>query len=392
MPNQEPIVGIPGFEAFEITGTKQVVTTTCKLHDKPTCPGCKSVGPHRRKDLVKRRIRHTSIGARAHWLVVHVPKWSCRCGRYFRQRVPGVLPYQRATEQFKEEVVERHEHGHSLSRIEQSHDLSWATTERWVHQRYAHRVSHQAGRVAPRVLGIDEHFFTRKDGFATTFANLETHRVFDVQLGRSELSLNRFLDELPGKEHTEVVCIDLSETYRAIVKRHFVNAIIVADRFHVIRLVGQYLMEAWKQLEPIGRKHRGLISLMRRKPENLEPEQQVRLQAYFTEHPMVGAVYDQLQRLMQLLRNKHQKAKQCRWHIRHYLRIVNELREAPMPVLHSLAATLWSWRDEIARMWRFTKSNAITEGLHNKMEVISRRAYGFRNFQNYRLRVRALCG
>ena len=68
-------------------------------------PGCKSHGPHRRKDLVKRRIRHTSIGARTHWLVVHVPKWSCRCGRYFRQRVPGVLPYRRATEQFKEEVV-----------------------------------------------------------------------------------------------------------------------------------------------------------------------------------------------------------------------------------------------------------------------------------------------
>lgn len=392
MPNREPIVGIPGFEAFEITGTKQVVTTTCKLHDKPTCPGCKSVGPHRRKDLVRRRIRHTSIGARAHWLVVHVPKWSCRCGRYFRQRVPGVLPYQRATEQFKEEVVERHEHGHSLSRIEQSHDLSWATTERWVHQRYAHRVSQHAQRVAPKVLGIDEHFFTRKDGFATTFANLETHRVFDVQLGRSESSLHRFLDELSGKEHTQVVCMDLSETYRAIVKRHFPNAIIVADRFHVIRLVGQYLMEAWKQLEPVGRKHRGLISLMRRKPANLEPEQKLRLEAYFTEHPLVGAVYDQLQRLMQLLRNKHQKAKQCRWHIRHYLRIVSELREAPMVALHSLATTLWSWRDEIARMWRFTKSNAITEGLHNKMEVISRRAYGFRNFQNYRLRVRALCG
>ena len=167
---------------------------------------------------------------------------------------------------------------------------------------------------------------------------------------------------------------------------------IVADRFHVIRLVGQYLMEAWKQLEPVGRKNRGLVSLLRRKPDRLEPEQQQRLEAYFAEHPMVGAVYDQLQRLMLLLRNKHQTAKACRWHIRHLLRILDELREAPMPVLHGLAATLWSWRDEIARMWRFTKSNAITEGLHNKMEVISRRAYGFRNFQNYRLRVRALCG
>ena len=391
MPNREPIVGIPGFEALEITG-KQEVTTTCRLRNTPTCPGCKSEGPHRRKDLVPRRIRHTSIGTRPHWLVVHVPKWSCRCGRYFRQRVPGVLPYQRATEKFKEEVVERHEHGHSLSRIEQSHDISWATTERWVHQLYSRRVSHQAERVAPKVLGIDEHFFTRKHGFATTFANLVTHRVFDVQLGRSELALQRFLDELSGREHTKVVCIDLSETYRAIVKRYFPNAMIVADRFHVIRLVGQYLMEAWKQLEPVGRKHRGLVSLMRRKPDRLEPEQKQRLQAYFTEHPMVGAVYDQLQRVMRLLRNKHQNARECRWHIRHFLRIVDELREAPMPVLHSLAATLWSWRDEIARMWRFTKSNAITEGLHNKMEVISRRAYGFRNFQNYRLRVRALCG
>jgi transposase len=392
VPTQEPIVGIPGFEALEITGTKQVVTTTCELKDKPTCPGCKSEGPHRRKDLVPRRIRHASIGARQHWHVVHVPKWGCRCGRYFRQRVPGVLPYQRATEQFKEEVVERHEHGHTLARIQKSHDVSWATTERWVHQRYAHRVSQQAERVAPRVLGIDEHFFTRKDGYATTFANLESHRVFDVQLGRSALSLEPFLDELPGKEHTEVVCIDLSETYRAIVKRHFTNAVIVADRFHVIRLVNQYLLEAWKQLEPVGRKHRGLISLMRRKPSNLAPDQQLRLAAYFTEHPMVGAVYEKLQSLMTLLRNKHQTARECRGLISQFLYAVEELRQTPMPVLKSLAATMWSWRDEIARMWRFTKSNAITEGLHNKMELISRRAYGFRNFQNYRLRVRALCG
>ena len=257
---------------------------------------------------------------------------------------------------------------------------------------YARRVSHQAERVAPKVLGIDEHFFTRKQGYATTFANLVTHRVFDVQLGRSELALQRYLDELAGKEHTEVVLMDLSETYRAIVRRHFPNAMIVADRFHAVRLVGQCLMEAWKQLEPVGRKHRGLVSLMRRRPDKLEPDQQLRLRAYFVEQPMVGAVYDQLQRVMTLLRNKHQTARECRWHARHFVKIVRELEEAPMPVLKTLAKTLWSWREPIARMWRFTKTNGITEGLHNKMEVISRRAYGFRNFQNYRLRVRALCG
>ncbi len=43
-------------------------------------------------------------------------------------------------------------------------------------------------------------------------------------------------------------------------------------------------------------------------------------------------------------------------------------------------------------MWRFSKTNGITEGFHNKMEMISRRAYGFRNFENYRLRVLTHCG
>jgi transposase len=391
MPRSEPIVGLPGFETIDVEGNLEV-TTTGKIVQPPACPSCKSEGPHRRKDRIVRRVRHTSIGARSHWLVIHVPKWLCRCGRYFRQSVPGVLPYQRVTEKFKEEVVERHEHGHSLSRLQQSHRISWATVERWVQHIYALRVRHQAQRVAPKVLGIDEHFFTRKDGYATTFANLETHRVFDVQLGRSELALQRYLDELSGKEHTEVVVMDLSETYRSIVRRHFPNAMIVADRFHAVRLVGQCLMEAWKQLEPVGRRHRGLVSLMRRKPDRLDPDQRLRLRAYLDEQPMLGAVYDTLQRVMMLLRNKHQNARECRWHARHFVKIVNELRDAPMPALQTLAKTLWSWREPIARMWRFTKTNGITEGLHNKMEVISRRAYGFRNFHNYRLRVRALCG
>ncbi|WP_157976756.1 transposase [Parahaliea mediterranea] len=43
-----------------------------------------------------------------------------------------------------------------------------------------------ANRPCPRVLGIDEHFFTLKKGYATTFVDLRKRRVFDVKLGRSE--------------------------------------------------------------------------------------------------------------------------------------------------------------------------------------------------------------
>jgi transposase len=43
-------------------------------------------------------------------------------------------------------------------------------------------------------------------------------------------------------------------------------------------------------------------------------------------------------------------------------------------------------------MWRFTRNKGIAEGFPRKMKLIQRRAYGFRNFPNYRLRVIANCG
>jgi len=71
------------------------------------------------------------------------------------------------------------------------------------------------------------------------------------------------------------------------------------------------------------------------------------------------------------------------------LTLLEQLAQSPA---RALAATLTSWLEPIVGMWRFSKSNGITEGFHTKMEMISRRAFGFRNFENYRMRVLALCG
>ena len=71
---------------------------------------------------------------------------------------------------------------------------------------------------------------------------------------------------------------------------------------------------------------------------------------------------------------------------------LDQLRQAGLAQLVQLGQTLHSWSEQIAAMWRFTRNNGITEGFHNKMELINRQAFGFRNFQNYRLRVKVLCG
>jgi transposase len=302
------------------------------------------------------------------------------------------LPYQRATERFREEVAERHEHGVCLERLRQTFSLSWSTIERWVWHVLSRRVAETEGAPAPRVMGIDEHFFTRRHGFATTLANLRTHKVHDVVLGRSEASLVDYLEKMPGKWRTRIVLMDLSETFRSIVRKHFDNALIVADRFHVVRLVNQHFMEAWKSFDAVGRKNRGLVSLMRRHAHNLKPEQVPKLRAYLAERPLLERLYDFKQDLCRMLSLKKLTQRACKRVIPDFLFAIRELLDAPLETLNVLGRTLASWKDEIARMWRFTKTNSITEGLHNKMETLSRRAYGFRNFRNYRLRVKALCG
>jgi transposase len=180
--------------------------------------------------------------------------------------------------------------------------------------------------------------------------------------------------------------------YRSLAKKHFPNALIVADRFHVIRLVNQQFVKTWGELDEKGRKSRGLLSLIRRHSDNFKPGQREKLMAYIDGVPGLRIMYDFWQDLLRLLRTKGCDKRQCRQLVPEFLWIIEELKKTKFQYLQSLGFTLDNWKEEIARMFRFSKTNGITEGLHNKMEMLSRRAFGFRNFENYRLRVRVVCG
>lgn len=60
--------------------------------------------------------------------------------------------------------------------------------------------------------------------------------------------------------------------------------------------------------------------------------------------------------------------------------------QAPLE-MKKIGVTIRTWFFPIIRMWHFVQNNGITEGFHRKMKLIQRRAYGYRNFENYRLRV-----
>ena len=198
--------------------------------------------------------------------------------------------------------------------------------------------------------------------------------------------------QLQGRDRVKVVCMDLCETYRQLVKNYFPNAAIVADRFHVIRLVNHAFMRTWQAIDPSLKSNRGYLSLMRTHQWNLTPQRLSNLQAYLKKKPAIQALYQAKQELTRILTQKGSGRKQWLKLANRFISWIEKLQSSGFPFLETLGKTLESWQEEIARMWRYSKSNSITEGFHRKMKLIQRRAYGFKNFENYRLRVKVLCG
>lgn len=391
MPHDETILGLSGYEIKEICTEGRSVVVRARYTGPARCPHCGGERL-RNKDRFTRTVRHESWGLRHNYLQVSVHKFHClSCGKYFNERLPGILPRRRSSERFRRQIFWQHYDGICRKTLAERQRIGTATVERWFHDYLKREAAQRSAEPCPQILGIDEHFFTRRHGYATTLCDLKHHKVYDVVLGRSEASLEGYFARLDGKEQVRVVCIDMSSSYRALIRKHFPHALIVADRFHVIRLIHQQFLATWRALDPVGSQNRGLLSLIRRHAENLRSEQQERLADYFRQHPTVQPIYEFKQRLCRLLLHKHCTARQCRNLIPLFMDKIQQLRDCGLTPLQQLGRTLGSWKEEIVRMWRFTKNNGITEGFHNKMETISRRAFGFRNFENYRLRVRVMC-
>jgi transposase len=338
-------------------------------------------------------VRHLACFGRLSELVIACRRFRCTdCERSFVQPLPGVRPGRRSTERWRETIYEHHDDGICASVLARRQSLGPATVGRIYAQFTERKAKERASVQCPRVLGIDEHTLHRGQRFATTFCDLHRRRVFDLSPGRSEADLAGYLRTLRGRERVRVVCIDLSNSYRAMIRRWFPRAAIVADRFHAIRVVSHHLLKLARQLCPPLGWNRAWLGLLRTRPDRLDPRQRQRLAQLFTAQPVLVGIYELKEKLCSLLRLKHQSKPACRRHIRQLLGLIETLQASGLQAAGSLAQTLSEWTQEIVRMWRFTRNNGITEGFHRKMKLIQRRAYGFRSFHNYRLRVIAQCG
>ena len=385
-------IGLFGYRIRSVERKNDVEIKAAYCTRPGSCPRCASKrivskGPY------SRSLRHLdSFGLRSR-IEIQLRRWQCKdCQRSFVPSLPGVGRGNHSTEPFRRKVYQDHHDGICASLLARREGIGHASIGRIYAQFTYLKAQERKNQTCPAVIGIDEHTLHRGQRFVTTFCNLKNRRIFDVVEGKSQADLQGFLSALKGREKVKVVCIDLCSSYRQLIRKWFPNAKIVADRFHVVRIVQYHFLRFCRALVPELKNRRGLLRCLRKNPENLTEKDKPRLKSFLVKQPAIRELYKKQLELRALLKLKTLGKESVARRIPEWLSMTAELKACPLEAMTTLGNTLESWSEEIIRMWRFTRSNGITEGFHRKMKLIQRRAYGFRNFENYRLRVIAQCG
>jgi transposase len=172
---------------------------------------------------------------------------------------------------------------------------------------------------------------------------------------------------------------------RGFAKRTFPNARLVADKFHVLRLLNPAVTQ--RRVEVTGdRRSMAIRRLLLRNGHSLDFWKKLDVQRFLDAHPALREVYLAKEALHRFYRTRgFDRAKRA------LDQLLKRLAASALPELATLRRTLSKWRAEVLAYFDTGLTNAITEGFNLKAKLVKRRAFGYRSFRHYRLRLLNAC-
>ena len=355
---------------------------------REVCPHCAtpstSIYDHRTVAVRDSPLRDLSVR-----LILRKRRFSCRpCGRPFTEPVPGIIPGYRSTERYRRSLLWACENFSDLTQVRRAYRCSSGYLYKAL---YTQLKLQRRKRLYPwpTVIGLDEHFFRRGRGgfrqFVSMVVDFKNRRLFELVEGRTVGEMEAALSYIPGRENVRHVVIDMCDSYRSFASRFFPNARLVADKFHVLRLLSPAINRRRRLIEG-DRRSAALRRLLLRSRYRLEFAERLALDQWLWNHPDLRALYEAKEAMHSLYRTRgRERAKVA------LAALTDRLVASNLPELQTLRRTLIRWRHEILEHFATGLTNARTEGFNNKAKLVKKRAYGYRSFRNYRLRLLNAC-
>lgn len=354
------------------------------------CPKCACLSLVRYdKRVVK--LKDVPLNGKGIFLQVTKQRYFCKpCKKPFTEPLPGVLPGRRTTQRYRRGVYWACLNFTDLKKVTHAYACSPGFVYKAFYEQLELETRKRNRHAFSPLIGIDEHVFGRKRGlrkreFVTMIVDHKNKKLREVTLGKSHADLYEQLKDIPGRENVKVVTLDMSDSYKSFAKSFFFNAELVADRFHVQRLIQPLLLS--HRIEITGDKRTNPVRvLMNRNRGTLKPWERTALDQWLKIHPKMQELYSYKEQIARFYEIRgHARAEIA------FESLMVRLNESSIKEVKTLRTTFMRWKKEILNFFIYRLTNARVEGFNNVAKVIKRRAYGFRSFANYRLRLLNAC-
>lgn len=387
--DKETIALLLGFSELsidQIAVDQQRIAIHChSTFESIVCPSCLHKTRKVKSEQV-RVVRDMAVFGKEIYLHLTSRQFHCEvCNRYFYEQFSFVESNKQMTSRLEQYLYLCLKES-SFKQVSVRENVFWDVLQ-GIFERYAKRQVRGELTYVPTRIGIDEFAYRKgKKDYALVIVDLDKGCVWDVLEERSKESLLAYFQ---GKgqafcEAIQLVSCDRWEGFSRMAKQVFPQAEVVIDRFHffahlhqVLDAQRRHLRKKYPQQVPF----KAIKWLLYKPWEKLRPAQRNTLLKAFRLCATLRQLYFLKNELQNIFNASLSKA-QAEEVVEQWIKQGQVLAH---PALNVFLKTFLTWKNDVLNFFNTRLSNGIVEGINNASKTLKRVAYGFRNFQHFRL-------
>lgn len=342
-------------------------------------------------DRYRRRVRDLDVVDSKAYVEFVSYRIECRCGYSGIEDLGFCDGYSRYTKRFEEKVVIFCAKM-SIKDAAEEMRINWKSAKT-IDKRNARKYIVSLDNISPKRIGIDEIAYEKGHKYLTVVRDLDLNKVIWVGKSRKKETLDKFFKELGIEKSWNIddAVMDMWDPYIASVKAN-TNARITFDKFHISKKINDAVdkvrkkefAKADKEEKKRMKKKRFLI-LSRQK--RLSDEKRETLLDLMTINNNLYIAYILKEQVLDIFDEKDEVLAMKRLH-----RWFENVEKAGVMQFQEVVKTIKNYIYGIINYFKYRLTNAQSEGFNNKINVIKRRAYGFRDLEYFKLKILQTCG
>lgn len=351
------------------------------------CPKCaiKCYSVHDRRWV---KVKDAPIRGAGIYLKILKRRFRCpNCKKVFTEPVSGIRKGFKTTHRYRRGLKWACENFVDLKRVQKAYGCSAGLVYKIYYEQLELKLRERKNNPWPSTIGIDEHSFKRgfrQMHFATVLVDYPNKKIFELANGKTADALAADFAHIPGRENVKNVVLDMSDPFKKFARTQFPNAKLIADHFHVVRLLNPAINKARTEITGDQRSN-PVRRLLLFNGKRLEYFERRALHQWLEQHPKMKELYNIKEAMHGFYRCRgYNRAKRC------LVALLDRMAESKLLEVQRLRKTLMKWKNEILNYFATGITNGRTEGFNNLAKLLQKRAFGFKSFKNYRLRLLSL--